>query len=73
MRVTHGIASLTIDVAYEAKLPLCVEWDRATGFVEPHPLSSVYALKVCYVLRRPYFVWTDVMCSTFLFGVTESG
>ncbi len=71
-RDASGIATLTIDVAYVAKLRLCEEWDRASGFDEPHPLSSVVFLKMCYAVRRPYFVITDATLAAFLFGTSRN-
>lgn len=72
VRQSLGIASLTIDVAYEGKLSLCEEWDRFFGFEELDVRSAVRALKICYAARRPFFEITDVVCMVCLSYVPKT-
>lgn len=57
-----GPAAFTIDTCFAAKLPLCREWDNVLGLKETDAFSAVRALKMCYGMRRPFFVLTDDVC-----------
>jgi len=54
-----GPAAELIDFGFAVKLPLSKSLDNALGIRETDPFSVVAFLKVCYVWRRPGFVWID--------------
>ncbi|OGG57992.1 hypothetical protein A2765_01325 [Candidatus Kaiserbacteria bacterium RIFCSPHIGHO2_01_FULL_56_24] len=59
MSTVPGSAAQLIDACYAFKLRLCEQWDKALGLSEDHVCSAVRALKICYAMRRPFFVMMD--------------
>lgn len=57
-----GPAAQLIDICFAAKLFFCEQWDKSLGLTEADAYSAVRALKICYVMRRPFFVVADDAC-----------
>ncbi len=55
-----GLAAEFIDWGFDYKLSRCEKLDEAFGIKESDPRSSVQFLRLCYLVRRPYFeLWDD--------------
>ncbi len=60
-----GLAALTIDSFFLAKLFWCRAYDAAWCFEESDLRSAVGSLKAFYLARRPQFVETDEAWGAF--------
>jgi|GEM_PF-5308547 len=54
-----GPAARLIDFGFAVKLPLCEAVDDTFGFEKSSVGSFTGFLKICYELRRPYFMLAD--------------